>query len=250
MITDPKVLRWHTVQARTRALQLWAADPRRDAWVPGMEVDMMPVFEIGPRAVLHSFDADVRTELEVDGDAVRVAVHIRPFMLYPDWAVPQYATTWLIELVDGAAAGGMHTIARASAESTPPERIEIYPRGAITVPDPAGGEPLSYYLRTIDPVNGIAQYSTSPSITCPTCGRTSHNPNDIARRYCGNCHMFYADMPGSSPTYPTDLFKRDDGQFVCLCGVVVGDRNSHWSMASMSWVCIDPNSRYQPVGPR
>jgi hypothetical protein len=250
VITDPKVLHWHTVQARTRALQQWAADPRNGAWVPGMEIDMVPVFEMSPSPRLHSFDGDVRTELEVDGDAVRVAVHIRPYMLYPDWDVPQYATTWLIELVDGAAAGGMHTIARPNAESTPPERIEVYPRGAITVPDPAGGKPLSYFLRTIDPVNGIAQYSTSPSITCPTCGRSSRDPNDIARRYCGNCHMFYADMPGSSPTYPADLFKRDDGQFVCLCGVVVGDRNSHWSVATMSWFCMDPNSRYQPVGPR
>lgn len=24
--------------------------------------------------------------------------------------------------------------------------------------------------------------------TCPRCGRTSHNPNDIREGYCGNCH--------------------------------------------------------------
>lgn len=24
--------------------------------------------------------------------------------------------------------------------------------------------------------------------TCPRCGMTSFNPNDIAQGYCGNCH--------------------------------------------------------------
>lgn len=27
-----------------------------------------------------------------------------------------------------------------------------------------------------------------PSITCPRCGMTSYNPNDIREKYCGNCH--------------------------------------------------------------
>ncbi len=26
------------------------------------------------------------------------------------------------------------------------------------------------------------------SYTCPRCGRTSHDPNDVRERYCGNCH--------------------------------------------------------------
>lgn len=26
------------------------------------------------------------------------------------------------------------------------------------------------------------------SITCPRCGMTSHNPNDVRAGYCGNCH--------------------------------------------------------------
>jgi hypothetical protein len=29
-----------------------------------------------------------------------------------------------------------------------------------------------------------------PSYTCPLCGRTSYNPNDIANQYCGGCHQF------------------------------------------------------------
>jgi hypothetical protein len=28
--------------------------------------------------------------------------------------------------------------------------------------------------------------------TCPVCGMTSHNPNDIREGYCGNCHTWTA----------------------------------------------------------
>lgn len=27
-----------------------------------------------------------------------------------------------------------------------------------------------------------------PKITCPRCGRTSWNPNDVREGYCGACH--------------------------------------------------------------
>jgi hypothetical protein len=30
-------------------------------------------------------------------------------------------------------------------------------------------------------------------ITCGRCGLTSHNPNDVAQRYCGNCKIFHDD---------------------------------------------------------
>lgn len=33
-----------------------------------------------------------------------------------------------------------------------------------------------------------------PSITCPRCHRTSYNSNDIANKYCGNCHQFHDMM--------------------------------------------------------
>lgn len=32
-----------------------------------------------------------------------------------------------------------------------------------------------------------------PGYTCPRCGRTSHNPNDVRERYCGACHLFEGD---------------------------------------------------------
>ncbi|HJQ59437.1 MAG TPA: hypothetical protein VJ890_21195 [Vineibacter sp.] len=31
------------------------------------------------------------------------------------------------------------------------------------------------------------------SFTCPRCGAVSHNPGDIANRYCGRCHAFVDD---------------------------------------------------------
>lgn len=31
-------------------------------------------------------------------------------------------------------------------------------------------------------------------ITCPRCGWSSHNPNDVAQRYCGHCHVFHDDL--------------------------------------------------------
>jgi hypothetical protein len=29
---------------------------------------------------------------------------------------------------------------------------------------------------------------TQPSITCPQCGATSYNPNDVREGYCGRCN--------------------------------------------------------------
>jgi len=34
----------------------------------------------------------------------------------------------------------------------------------------------------------------STSITCPQCGRTSHNPNDVREKYCGACHQYHDTM--------------------------------------------------------
>lgn len=29
----------------------------------------------------------------------------------------------------------------------------------------------------------------APAYTCPRCGRTSFNRNDVENQYCGNCHL-------------------------------------------------------------
>jgi ribosomal protein L37E len=42
--------------------------------------------------------------------------------------------------------------------------------------------------------NGIqACYGLPGSITCPCCGRTSHNIHDVADGYCGFCHDWTAE---------------------------------------------------------
>jgi hypothetical protein len=43
----------------------------------------------------------------------------------------------------------------------------------------------------------IQTYEISPdglSITCKRCKLTSHNPNDVAQRYCGRCHVFHENL--------------------------------------------------------
>ncbi len=38
-------------------------------------------------------------------------------------------------------------------------------------------------------------------IMCLNCGRVSHNPNDVANKYCGHCHIFHEDTaPTTAPT--------------------------------------------------
>lgn len=37
-------------------------------------------------------------------------------------------------------------------------------------------------------VQAAIERGKQPSITCPVCGMTSYNPNDIREGYCGNCH--------------------------------------------------------------
>jgi ribosomal protein L37E len=53
-----------------------------------------------------------------------------------------------------------------------------------------------------------ASTHSNPSITCPRCGMTSYNPNDVREGYCGNCHDWTAvrrrddlpepELPGAS----------------------------------------------------
>jgi hypothetical protein len=31
------------------------------------------------------------------------------------------------------------------------------------------------------------------AIQCLVCGRVSHNPNDVAEKYCGYCRVFHED---------------------------------------------------------
>jgi len=37
-------------------------------------------------------------------------------------------------------------------------------------------------------------FTENGSITCPRCGMTSYNLNDIKQRYCGNCHRYHSEI--------------------------------------------------------
>lgn len=34
---------------------------------------------------------------------------------------------------------------------------------------------------------------TAEAFTCPSCGKTSHNPGDVREGYCGRCHAWTRD---------------------------------------------------------
>jgi transcriptional regulator with XRE-family HTH domain len=61
---------------------------------------------------------------------------------------------------------------------------------------PKGFEPLTFwsvFARWVHKSaharrNAIRVTRFATRITCPRCGRTSFNPNDVREGYCGNCH--------------------------------------------------------------
>jgi ribosomal protein S27AE len=56
---------------------------------------------------------------------------------------------------------------------------------------------------------GEIEEQTEPSITCPRCGATSHNPNDVRELYCGGCHVFLRD---GAQQLLVDWLPTDDAQ--------------------------------------
>jgi ribosomal protein L37E len=42
----------------------------------------------------------------------------------------------------------------------------------------------------------IHQHGDRESIKCLKCGRESHNPNDVAQRYCSNCGLTHGEGKG------------------------------------------------------
>lgn len=60
--------------------------------------------------------------------------------------------------------------------------IQNLPEGKVDSPLALLEMRLRYALEAYD--------AARESYTCPKCGRTSYNPNDIANKYCGYCHEF------------------------------------------------------------
>jgi hypothetical protein len=55
-------------------------------------------------------------------------------------------------------------------------------------------------IRAVDPetADRLAAATRKPMATasfkCPKCRRVSYNPNDIAQKYCGSCHLFFGEL--------------------------------------------------------
>lgn len=43
------------------------------------------------------------------------------------------------------------------------------------------------------PATGYRITENGRSITCLSCGLTSHNVEDVRQRFCGRCHVFHED---------------------------------------------------------
>jgi hypothetical protein len=56
------------------------------------------------------------------------------------------------------------------------------------------------------------------SLTCPRCGKTSHNPNDVREAYCGNCHTNLRDIAGLLISFQSadDLQRARRLGYVCV----------------------------------
>jgi ribosomal protein S27AE len=54
----------------------------------------------------------------------------------------------------------------------------------------------------------LERWMRHPHFTCPRCLATSWNASDIANRYCGRCHVFFApfaDLREGAPHDPTGV---------------------------------------------
>jgi hypothetical protein len=63
---------------------------------------------------------------------------------------------------------------------------------AIAVTEDGDHAEFERELKAI-PGPNTARVAINPSFTCPTCGVTSHNPNDVEMQYCVCCHVFHGD---------------------------------------------------------
>ena len=75
-------------------------------------------------------------------------------------------------------------------------KIAVRYRRAFGGTAAAPAKQLFAYSQTILLERGIRYFVSraatgETSITCVACGMTSHNPTDIERKYCGNCHVFH-----------------------------------------------------------
>jgi hypothetical protein len=53
-----------------------------------------------------------------------------------------------------------------------------------------GWHPSDVEIQPLRAIDGSGIPAGLPSYTCPWCGRTSYNLNDVRHRFCGACRQF------------------------------------------------------------
>lgn len=72
------------------------------------------------------------------------------------------------------------------------------------------------------------------AIHCLTCGRVSHNKNDVKHRYCAHCHKYHEDANENLEMWAVFAYPNDhpDGfvarLFVVRAGMVEGTMNAYF----------------------
>jgi hypothetical protein len=105
----------------------------------------------------------------------------------------------------------------------------------------------------------------SESITCPACGMTSHNPNDVVESYCGNCHMWTPQL-GWDEQIQSYVVTVTANWIVSVTPMIFNDRiclthrrdypwfiTSGWcydkgAAAHLAAAVFDPETEHEPVG--
>jgi NTP pyrophosphatase (non-canonical NTP hydrolase) len=122
--------------------------------------------------------------------------------------------------------------AKAVRRLRPPTCPACFGKGRVEITCELCGGSGSYDLLTPPDMPPVHR-TPRPSITCPRCNRTSHNANDIANGYCGNCHD-WTSRPG------------DDS----VVSAVGADRRRIWA-AIQTWeesaAKIDENGFVAPI---
>lgn len=79
------------------------------------------------------------------------------------------------------------------------QRLMLLVIGAVLESRRTTSPPNPELLRMISLLGGVdtvivarRAYPALKSFTCPDCGMTTYNPDDIKYGYCGNCHEFFS----------------------------------------------------------
>lgn len=93
--------------------------------------------------------------------------------------------------------------------------------------DFCGFEPLA---NESSPGGGLFNAINRDTFICPKCNRVSHNPNDVAEKYCGACHLFVDEMA-------TGSLGKGRGEMEEVINILRGLKREHLSCGDPFYSC-------------